>query len=132
MNIKAINKEIETLNKSKIDTHKISDGYHTFEELYDFRLLYNALSFNLLSNIVGNPYKVYKSKKHSDGEFPFGKDDWFIVYAQLPDGQISNHYEMKYWDYFNLIEESRAPEWDGHTSQDVAKRMRKFILNNKD
>lgn len=105
------------------DTGNISDGYHTFNELYEFRLLYNAAFFNLIYR--GDYTEVYKSKLHSDGEHPFGDPNWFIVVAKLPAvGQISNHYEMKDWDLFKIPEKYQAEEWDGHTSQDVAKRLR--------
>jgi len=125
--VEAINILTNELSKHGTDFSKISDGYHTFEELYEFRLLYNALLFNAWAELENNPYNVYKSKKHYDGKFPFDKEDWFIVFAELPTGQISNHYEMKYWDYFKLTETGVAVKWDGHTSQDVADRMRKFL-----
>jgi hypothetical protein len=106
------------------------DGYHTFDELYEFRLLYNAGMFNALyrsQGIYGIPaVKVYKSKRHSDGEIPFG-GGWFIVVADLPTGQISNHYELKDWDLFKIPEVEKADQWDGHTTQDVAERLRKFL-----
>ena len=33
-----------------IDKGKISDGYHTFDELYEFRKVYNAALFNEWAN----------------------------------------------------------------------------------
>jgi hypothetical protein len=69
-----------------------------------------------------------KSWKHSDGEPCFG-GGWFVVTAQLPTGQITNHYEAKDWDLFQIPEVPTAPEWDGHTAQDVAKRLRAFALS---
>ena len=60
-----------------------SDGYHTFNELYEFRKLYNALFFNELS--AQRKYITYKSRLHDDGQEPFG-GGWFIVGAQLPTG----------------------------------------------
>ncbi|WP_205155537.1 WDGH domain-containing protein, partial [Faecalicatena contorta] len=77
------------------DLGNLSDGYHTFDELYEFRKLYNAALFNQWAKLgVKN---VHKSKKHSDGELCFG-GGWFIVVAYPNDKQISNHYEMKDWD----------------------------------
>lgn len=102
----------------------LDDGYHTFKELYKYRKLYNAAFFNLLPKDI-----VLKSKKHSDGEECFG-GGWFIVQAELPTGQISNHYEMKDWELFKIPEKERANEWDGHTPEDVANRIEKYILNN--
>jgi hypothetical protein len=110
----------------------ISDGYHNFKELYDFRMVYNAALFNewviKIRKYSGvdyvNPYNVHKSWKHNDGELCFG-GGWFIVVAMLPTGQISNHYEAKYWDLFKIPEVEKALfEFDGHTSEDVLKRLK--------
>ena len=61
-------------DKTKLDMGEVSDGYHTFNELYEYRLLYNAAFFNELAK--QNLYDVHKSKKHSDGEDCFG-GGWF-------------------------------------------------------
>ncbi len=105
-------------------TGDTSDGYHTFNELYEFRKLYNAALFNEWAK--GGWYGVHKSKLHSDGEVPFG-GGWFVASAQLPTGQITNHYELKDWDLFRIPENTRAAEWDGHTPQDVAKRLTEYL-----
>ena len=113
---------------------QFSDGYHTFDELYYYRMLYNAAFFNSLAfydNWAGGSWNVefdvHKSKKHSDGEDCFG-GGWFIVMAELPTGQISNHYEMKYWDLFNIPEKPKANHWDHHTPQEAAERLKNFLL----
>ena len=106
---------------------ELSDGYHTFNELYEYRLLYNAAFFNELAK--QRLYDVHKSRKHSDGENPFGDPNWFIVMAELPTGQISNHYEMKDWDLFQVTEKYISNVWDGHDPRDVAKRIRKYLEN---
>ena len=36
------------------DTDNISDGYHTFAELYEYRLLYNALAANAMLGAIGS------------------------------------------------------------------------------
>lgn len=105
-----------------------SDGYHTFNELYEFRLLYNAHLFN--EWYKSNKYHVHKSKLHSDGTEPFG-GGWFVVSAELLTGQITNHYEMKDWDLFQVEERIRANKWDGHTAQDVADRLREQLQKGK-
>jgi hypothetical protein len=108
---------------------EFSDGYHTFNELYDYRKAYNAAFFNELAK--QGLYDVHKSKLHSDGNIPFGDDNWFIVMAELPTGQISNHYEMKDWDLFDIPEKEKANIWDGHSPQDVYERLVKYLNNNK-
>lgn len=107
-------------DKAKV-TGETSDGYHTFNELYDYREAYNAALFNEWA--TQHKYKVHKSWKHYDGEPCFG-GGWFIVMAELPTGQISNHYEAKYWDDFKVPEETIAAEWDGHTPCEALQRLR--------
>lgn len=102
---------------------QVSDGYHTFDELYDFRREYNAALVNT------HIYPCHKSLRHSDGELCFG-GGWFIVMVNLPTGQISNHYEIKYWDEFNCEERECAEPWDGHTEKDVLARLSDLNLNN--
>ena len=104
------------------DKGEISDGYHTFNELYYYRMLYNAAFFNILPKEW-----VHKSKRHNDGEECFG-GGWFIVMANLPTGQISNHYELKDWDLFQIPEKEVADKWDGHTPQEAADRLHKYLL----
>ena len=99
----------------------ISDGYHTFRELYAFRRQYNAVLFNEWAN--KGVYNVHKATKHFEGDECFG-GGWFIVVAVLPTGQISNHYEMKYWDLFQCDSFDKALfPFDGHTSEDVLQRL---------
>ena len=114
-------------NDSEFKENELSDGYHTFNELYDFRKQYNAALFNeWAKNGDGNgnaKYQVHKSLKHYDGELCFG-GGWFIVVAILPCGQISNHYKMSDWNLFQVpITEKAEFEFDGHTPQDVLVRL---------
>ena len=124
-NVENINKIIQD-NIDENDIENISDGYHTFKELYELRKLYNDAFFNELSKY--NVCKVHKSKRHSDGELCFG-GGWFIVMAELPTGQISNHYELSDWHLFKCEEQEFADEWDGHTPEDVIERIKAYILN---
>jgi hypothetical protein len=57
-----------------------SDGYHTFNELYEFRKTYNAALFNEWAKFDIPQYNVHKSIRHHDGEYCFG-GGWFIVVA---------------------------------------------------
>ena len=120
---------IEGLVEEEIDMGEISDGYHTFNELYEYRMLYNAALFNEFAK--QGLYDVHKSRKHSDGEYPFGDSNWFIVMAELPTGQISNHYEMKDWDKFQIPEKPLANKWDEHSPRDVADRLTSFTTPKK-
>lgn len=113
--------DIITSLQQEQDMGEVSDGYHTFNELYYYRMLYNAAFFNLLPKNW-----VHKSKRHHTGEECFG-GGWFIVMANLPTGQISNHYELKDWDLFKVPEKEFADEWDGHTPQEAAERLHRYL-----
>ena len=96
---------------------RLNELNDTNQELYDFRLVLNALLFNEWAE--NGKYEVYKSKRHSDGELCFD-GEWFVVVAILPSGQVTNHYHLKYWDYFKIPSyEKVKDEFDGHTSTDV-------------
>lgn len=106
-----------------------SDGYHTFTELYHYRMLYNALLFNEWA--AAGKYEVHKSVRHSDGSVCFD-GRWFVVIARLPTGQISNHYligdNSVHWYKFRIPIRDAAAEWDGHTPQDVAERLDALLI----
>lgn len=108
-----------------------SDGFHTFDELYEHRLVLNAALFNAWGLSLpkrGPTVPVVKSTKHSDGEPCFG-GGWFIVVAQLPTGQISYHYEMDHWDLFDIPVVEVAPTYDGHTAADVVSRLTEYLAH---
>lgn len=100
-----------------------ADEHHTMDELYDYRMLYNALAFNSWASHRTHP--VVKSWTHSDGEPCFG-GGWFIVVAVLPTGLVSNHYRAEHWDLFHVREDT-PPEHDGHTPEIAAERMRQLL-----
>jgi hypothetical protein len=99
------------------------DEFHTMDELYDYRMLYNALAFNAWAESGAHP--VVKSWRHSDGELCFG-GGWFIVTATLPTGLVSNHYRAEHWDLFRIPEDT-PPDYDGHTPEVAAQRMRDLL-----
>lgn len=109
-------------------TGQISDGYHTFDELYEYRMLYNAHAAKWWRE---KQIEVVKSWNHADGTPCFG-GGWFIVTAQLPTGQVSNHYEAKHWDLFDVPAVNCPPEWDGHTPKDAAIRLLAALTDHKD
>lgn len=92
-------KLLQRLKNLFLPEGKISDGFHSFDELYHYRMLYNAAFFNSLEG----KYEVHKSYRHSDGELCFG-GGWFIVMAYLPTGQVSNHYRIEDWNLFDIPE----------------------------
>jgi hypothetical protein len=112
-----------SVQQTKTDIGEISDGYHTFNELYHYRALLHAAWINSERFL-----KQHKSRKHSDGKFCFDADgEWFVVVIELPTGQFTNHYHSDYWDLFNIPEQETADEWDGHTSREAAERLEKYL-----
>lgn len=117
-----------------VDSSLVSDGYHTFAELYRYRMLYNALWLNAVhehaeAEGIGayEDMDIHKSRLHHDGIPPFSDDGWFIVMAMLPTGQVSNHYRIDDWDKFQIPERERAAKWDGHTPEQAADRMSAYL-----
>lgn len=104
----------------------VSDGYHTFDELYEHRsILFLALLHSIQDT---NEFAEYESlhvfahpwysKKHEDGTmFP----GMFIAGMSTDHGSVTYHFDEKYLPLFEKAEIKyleRAPKWDGHTPQD--------------
>lgn len=94
----------------------VSDGFHTFKELYYQRMM-------LFATIVKqNKDKAWKSLRHEDGELCFG-GGWFIVGIDTPEGSYTYHYEDNFYSLFDCIELERGKHWDGHTEKDVTRLL---------
>ncbi len=113
----------------------ISDGYHTFDELYDHRItLYIALckiyeefiAPSVYDSEKGRKEDVWRSQKHSDGS---NYEGWFLLGISKEKGkQITYHIPLERWDETSFAETLEvAPEFDGHTSEDVLKRLRQIL-----
>ena len=92
------------------NTGKISDGYHTFDELYYHRMVL----FSVICN--QNKESAWKSLFHADGSM---YEDYFIVGITTPNGDYTYHYHKGNWDKFDVKELLNAPVWDGHKPEDV-------------
>jgi hypothetical protein len=121
-NIEELNLLIQECKQNAlIDSSDISDGFHSFKELYTFRMMYNAALFNEWH--AQGKYEVHKSLRHHDGELCFG-GGWFVVAAMLPTGQITNHYPLDSWEQFAIPAVERALfAFDGHSPLDVLERF---------
>lgn len=113
--IDEVNVRLADLIEPEPITGETSDGYHTFNELYDHR----AKLFSVIVAVFSG--RSWKSKKHSDGTM---FDDMFIVGIDTPKGQATYHYYIDpYWDMFKCREIEKAPEWDGHTPEQAIERI---------
>lgn len=108
---------------------QISDGYHTFDELYEHRItLWIALckKMNDLYNEKGEGLYPWRSKLHSNGT---SFDGWFVLGLNImPGEQMTYHLPDSKWNETGFAETlDKAPEFDGHTSADVLERLSKLI-----
>ncbi len=101
------------------ETDNISDGYHTFGELYDHRRALTALLAVLAAPHGGS----WRSKAHHPDDDPIFAG-YLIVGIELPDGAITYHYKLTHWDDFAGVPElEHAPKWDGATPADTVTRL---------
>lgn len=112
----------------------VSDGYHSFRELYEVRRL-------LYMGFLRGDARAWKSKTHwIDGKLEPCWHGWFLAGTEvwvkdLPGDktssgvwkQISFHLPLEDWDICPGREKEKAPEWDGHTSADVVERLRGWL-----
>lgn len=98
---------------------QVSDGYHTFRELYAHRRALSAV----LAGATASDGDSWRSKQHHpDGDPMF--PGYFIVGINLPTGTITYHYKLKHWDDFAAVPElEHAPHWDGATPDDTVARL---------
>ena len=116
----------------------ISDGYHTIDELYEHR---HALFYAVCAakkeltevNYFGfasdderaelENHFPWCSKLHHDGTMV---DGYFIAGVCNEQAQVMTyHIPLQHWDKFTKVcsIRERAPEHDGHTSNDVLARL---------
>lgn len=116
------------------DKGNISDGYHTFNELYDHRItLYIALAAILrrqelnIGTCADQPF-IWRSKRHSDGNLCFGTGTQYVLgIGSFKGQQITYHIPIERWDETNFaFTYDVAPNFDGHTSADVLERLKRL------
>jgi hypothetical protein len=106
---------MERIEIPKTGIGDLSDGYHTFNELYHHR----AVLFSVICS--QNKKIAWKSKHHHDSTM---YDDMFIVGINTPQGQATYHYNIvPYWDMFKVEELNKSPAWDGHTPDIAIERL---------
>jgi hypothetical protein len=105
------------------DRAQVSDGHHTFDELYEHR---RALT-GVLATIAAINGDCWRSKRHHPDDGPMF-DGSFIVGIELPGGPISYHYPLSAWDKFGAVPVlEHSPKWDGAGPDDTIARLNDFI-----
>lgn len=130
--VKALNERIQDIPYPW--RGQVSDGYHTFDELYEHRITLYIQFCKLWENwgsdshwkeAEGRKNFTWRSRVHSDGSVWEG---WFVLGIQSEKAeQITYHIPEKYWltcDFADTLD--KVPEWDGHTSADVLERLKKL------
>lgn len=124
--IEAINHVIKKASErvdQKLDTNPISDGYHTFGELYEHRItnfiaLCKILSEKEVEYYRNDKYLVWRTKP---------VEGWFILGIGREKGQqITYHLPDSKYELVKNIAILMTPlgeNFDGHTSQDVLDRL---------
>lgn len=103
---------------AEFESGLLSDGFHTFNELYEHRhILFATL-------VADNDEISWKSLKHADGSMFEG---WFIAGMDILGSPVTYHIPIRLWDLFKCKKLENAPKWDGHTSEDVVKRFQAAI-----
>ena len=112
------------------------DEYHTFGELYEHRLtlFIQLCRFMLKDSETAYKYEeprdiyyrngcIWRSQLHSDGTSFNG---WFVMGIRTDLGkQITYHIPIDRWDETDFAQTlEKAPEFDGHTSDDVLVRLK--------
>lgn len=101
---------------------EVSDGYHTFAELYDHRV---ALWINLLILHKDKAFKTYLDDEGTK------MDGWFISGLNTRFGQITYHLPDNLWSKLNIKEVDCNADYDGHSSEDVLKRLQQLFNDSK-
>ena len=101
------------------EANKVSDGYHTFGEVYQHRVVLYLLLCKVLQK---QGYYLWRSKFHDDKSCIEG---YFLLGVNTKEGeQITYHIRNHHWnstDFANTL--AVGPKYDGHTPQDVVTRL---------
>ncbi len=100
------------------DSSEVSDGYHTFAELYNHRCL---LWMNLL---IAHKDKAFKTHLDDEGSKMEG---WFIAGMNTQYGQITYHLPDELWPTLNIKEVDCNSDYDGHDSELVLQRLLRLL-----
>lgn len=120
--------DIKEIHAKGSDHMKVSDGYHTMDDLYEHRYRLFITLCRLLRKDLDHR-GVWRSQKHADGTM---FDDMFILgisKSKYKDEskQITYHLPIVFWAQCDFAETlDNAPEWDGHTADDVLDRLKQL------
>lgn len=98
-----------------VDMGEVSDGYHTFNDLYAHRVRLFSSLMHAYSGLS------WWSRKHSDGE---EREGWIIAGITTPAGEVTYHLPAEEIEFLpEGAELEFGKEWDGHEASDVLDRL---------
>jgi hypothetical protein len=125
---KELSKFLKELHKSKkISIAEISDGYHTFSELYEHR---NLLFITVARLFSENNAYVWKSVRDKYGK---NTNRWFVLGIDyMPPSekklmQITYHLPMSLWSFCKFASTVPKSLWNGHDSKDVIVQLKEIL-----
>ena len=93
---------------------QVSDGYHTFDELYEHRHWLFLHFLNIHNEIA------FKTRRDHQGGIIAG---WFIAGIDTDFGQITYHLPDRLWSRLDVEIIPQNSNYDGHTSQEIISRL---------
>lgn len=94
----------------------VSDGFHTFDELYEHRVALFCALVSAISSIDAEKGALDRagwSRCHDDGEPCFG-GGWLIAWISTDDGEIRYHLPESVAEFLPAeLEEARGTPWNG-------------------
>lgn len=91
------------------EMQNMSDGYHTFAELYDHRIM---LFLALMRMAADAGLECGWSRKHDDGELCFG-GGWVIGWVTLPNGKQVRYHMEDTRPLPPMLEKDLGSSWNG-------------------
>lgn len=124
LSLEQIQKYIDEYHETHDSVGDLSDGYHTFNELYRHRsMLFLSLCLTSFRN------KAWKSLSHEVGGDPM-YNGMFIMGVDTPYGQATYHFDIDpYWRLSKGVKElDNAPKFDGHTPNEAIDRIYRYAV----
>ena len=111
--------------KVSCESKFISDGSHSFADLYDIR----SLLFCHLCHCF--PKMAWRSLRNENGTI-IHDGDMFLAGLRSPQGDVNFHLSISaYWHMLHGIEEKKcSPRHDGSSSKEQMERLGKWIESN--
>jgi hypothetical protein len=120
--------------EENMDKSQVSDGFHTFSELYNHRnILFIALCRKIHTwglDKITDDENIGIWKTRFDFENKYCGDGWFIMGIGTKKGeQVSYHLSYELWDKCSFAKTmEKVPAFDGHDSKEVLSRLLKYHI----